>query len=249
MKKFQFPLPTRGERGRVRGHCSRLLIFAGLMASLSACSSPREERRSAVVQSNALQLAALRDLTDIRSYIPDIVVDLQYASNDNVTGRPLYPHDMPCLLKISTAAKLRTAQELLRKKGCGLRVWDAWRPPEVQLLLVEAAGDTNLFADPKSAWSRHCSGTAVDITLVDAKGKPLPMPTHHDEGGDHAHYLYTGNSRTVQRNLYTLQRAMIDAGFQLLDTEWWHFDDADYLLTTAPVVFGHELGIHISDSP
>lgn len=227
----------------------RLLPLACLGVSSSSCSSSSEERRSAVVQSNALQLAALRDLTDIRAFIPDIVVELQYASEDNVTKRHLYPANMPCLLKTSTAVKLRAAQELLRKKGYGIKVWDAWRPPEAQLLLVEAATDASLFADPKSSWSRHCSGTAVDITLVDSKGREMSMPTRHDEGGDKAHYLCKDLSHNVQRNRYTLQRAMIDAGFQLLDTEWWHFDDADYLMTPAPVVFGHELGIVIEDAP
>lgn len=52
----------------------------------------------------------------------------------------------------------------------------------------------------------------------------------------------------MHRNLYLLQCAMVEAGFVILDTEWWHFDDKDYYYTPAPVVFGHEVGIRISST-
>ncbi len=226
---------------------STLIIQLSTLLLLVSCSSTKEERRSAVVPSNAAELGATRGLTDIRTFIPDVAVDLRYASRNNIAGRPLYPANAPCLLKTGTAMKLQRAQEILREKGFGLRVWDAWRPPEVQLFMVETTRDSGLFLNPKSAWSRHCSGTAVDVTLVDLKGREVEMPTYHDEGGEKARYNYSGGNRQVHRNLHTLQRAMVDAGFQLLDTEWWHFDDSDYMLTPAPVVFGHEIGIRVEN--
>jgi D-alanyl-D-alanine dipeptidase len=37
---------------------------------------------------------------------------------------------------------------------------------------------------------------------------------------------------------------MMGAGFTLLETEWWHFDDADFNTGPAPpVVFAGEIGI------
>jgi D-alanyl-D-alanine dipeptidase len=156
---------------------------------------------------------------------------------------------MPCLVKTATALKLRKAQEILKTRGLGLRIWDAWRPPEVQVLLVEADGNTGLFMDPKSAWSRHCSGTAVDVTVVDLKGREQPMPSYHDEGGPAAHYLYQGSEPQIKRNLHCLQRAMFDAGFIILDTEWWHFDDSDFYTVPTPVVFGNQVGIHLAQNP
>ena len=223
-------------------HAIRLLPAVVLV--LASCSSPREEKRSAVVMSDAALRAAEHDLIDVRTFIPDISVDLRYCTRGNPTRQPLYPADMPCLLKSATAIKLRQAQAILRTRGLGLRIWDAWRPPEVQVMLVEADGNTGLFMDPKSAWSRHCSGTAVDVTVVDLKGREQSMPTYHDEGGPAAHYLYQGNNPKVKRNLHCLQRAMFDAGFLILDTEWWHFDDADFYTTPTPVVFGHQVGIN-----
>ena len=227
---------------------SRRLVHVFMTFVITSCGSPKVELRSAVVPSRTAEMAADRGLTDIRTFIPGVAVDLRYATRFNIARRSLYPPDMPCLLKTSTAVKLSRAQAALRQQGFGLRIWDAWRPPEVQLLLVEKEGNTGLFMDPKSAWSRHCSGTAVDVTLIDGKGVEQKLPTYHDEGGPKASYYYTGGDRTIARNLYLLQKAMSDAGFTMIDTEWWHFNDADYLSVEPPVIFGHEVGIHVSSA-
>jgi|APTNR8051073442_1049403.scaffolds.fasta_scaffold02508_8 D-alanyl-D-alanine dipeptidase len=214
---------------------------------LMGCAADRgEERRSAVVVSNAALLAPQYDLVDIRTNIPDISVELRYATHRNILKQSIYPPNMPCLLRTRTAEKLQRAQQILRQYGCGLRLWDAWRPPEVQLILHEM-DDHDLFLDPKSGWSRHCSGTAVDVTLVDSHGKELHMPTSHDEAGPRSSYLYKGSDERIMRNLHRLQAAMVEAGFQILDSEWWHFDDAFYAQHPAPIVFGHQLGIHVTD--
>jgi hypothetical protein len=42
---------------------------------------------------------------------------------------------------------------------------------------------------------------------------------------------------------------MFDAGFIILDTEWWHFDDSDFYTVPTPVVFGHQVGIHLAQNP
>jgi D-alanyl-D-alanine dipeptidase len=225
------------------------LLFLVALLCLAGCASERqEERRSALVVSNAALLAPQYDLVDVRSYIPGVSVELRYATNHNIVKESIYPANMPCLLRTRTAEKLQRVQQILSQYGCGLRLWDAWRPPEVQLILHENDhGD--LFMDPKSGWSRHCSGTAVDVTLVDAHGKELHMPTSHDEAGPRASYLYKGSDERIMRNLHRLQAAMVEAGFQILDTEWWHFDDAFYAQHPAPIVFGHQLGIHISAPP
>ena len=224
------------------------LLAALAPALLAQCASapPPVERRSAIVDSRALALAAEHDQVDVRQLIPDIAVDLRYGTTDNLARRVIYPPDMPCLLKTATARKLAVAQETLKARGYSLRIWDAWRPPEVQQLLHSHDKD-NLFLDPKSAWSRHCGGAAVDVTLVDIEGRDVPMPTAHDEGGPRAHYLYTGGSRKTAKNLHALQRAMVDAGFYILDTEWWHFDDADFYYNPVPVVFGHQLGLRFDE--
>jgi D-alanyl-D-alanine dipeptidase len=192
----------------------------------------------------AIARAGARNLVDVRAVVPDIVCDLRYITGENITHQPLYPKGMPCLLLASTAQKLRHAQEILRAQGYRLKIWDGWRPPEVQTSLFEHGGYTGMYTPPSMMWSRHCSGTAVDVTLVDADGRDLKMPTKFDEGGPQCHYLAIVKDEDVRKRRHALQMAMLAAGFSILESEWWHFDDADFNSRPAPaVVFAGEVGM------
>lgn len=228
-------------------------VLALTLLTFAACGAPQasapqlEEHRSALVPNAAVTFAAQRGLVDVRAELPDIVCDLRYGTRQNVTGQVLYPPDMPCLLNRSTAEKLRQAQELLRAQGFGLKIWDAWRPPEVQLELFRYGGKTNMFLDPHIAWSFHCSGTAVDVTLVDHRGRELPLPTYFDEAGPKACIYTPIQDAQARRNIQLLQVAMTTAGFGMLDMEWWHFDDLQFhdATTRLPVVFAQEIGVQL----
>ena len=200
--------------------------------------------RSAFVPAHSIELAKHCGLIEVRRVIPDAVIDLRYATPDNVAKRPLYPARMPCLLRIETAEKLKTAQTLLRAQGYGLRIWDAYRPPEAQETLHSHAGSTGMFLSPEATgWSRHCGGIAVDLTLVDAHGNVLRMPTGFDQDLANASRHYRGNDPVVKQNLQILQAAMQRAGFIQLESEWWHFDDKDYLHDPQQIVYARQLAI------
>jgi zinc D-Ala-D-Ala dipeptidase len=226
-----------------------LACFVIISCGGSRVEAPRqrEERRSALVPNPAVPYAAMRGLVDVRAALPDIVCDLRYGTKQNVTGQILYPPDMPCLLNQRTAEKLGHAQEILRKQGFGLKIWDAWRPPEVQLELFHYGASTNMFLDPRIAWSNHCSGTAVDVTLVDARGSELRLPTYFDEAGPKASIYSPVEDEHARWHIHILLSAMLASGFTMLDTEWWHFDDGDFRdpATRLPVVFAQEIGVKL----
>ncbi|MBL9179808.1 MAG: M15 family metallopeptidase [Verrucomicrobiaceae bacterium] len=193
-----------------------------------------------------LERARSHDLVDVRAFIPGISIDLRYTTAENVTGRPLYPRHMPCLLRRETAMKLKEAHELLRAQGYGIRVWDAYRPPEAQEKLHAAGASTHMFLSPETmGWSRHCGGIAVDVTLVDGNQQEQRMPTGFDAGLRNASARYQGGDSVVARNLQLLQRAMLRAGFAQVRAEWWHFDDGDFVDNPQPVIFGHQLAIPV----
>jgi D-alanyl-D-alanine dipeptidase len=224
---------------------SRLLAPALLaLFSLASCST-KEERRSALVPSRSVDLAKKFDFVDVRAAIPGIAIDLRYATAHNVAHRPIYPPRMPCLLRKETAAKLKKAQQLLQAQGYGLRIWDAYRPPEAQETLHKHGGNTGMFLSPNAGWSRHCGGIAVDLTMVDAQGREQRMPTYFDQDFAHASHHYRGSDPVVKQNLQILKDAMKEAGFTQLESEWWHFDDGDYIFDPQPVVFGRELSIPV----
>ncbi len=192
-----------------------------------------------------VKLAQQYGLVDVRQVVPDIVVDLRYTTGQNVTGQPIYPRRMPCLLLRPTAERLKRAQEALRAQGYGIKIWDAWRPSEAQKKLYSSGGRTGMFLNPKVGWSRHCGGVSLDATLVDAAGREQPMPTYFDENLAHAASSKTPADPVVRRNLALLHRAMRGAGLMPLPAEWWHFDDIDFLRAPVLVIRGSDLGVVI----
>jgi zinc D-Ala-D-Ala dipeptidase len=164
------------------------------------------------------------ELVDIKSVVPSIVVDLRYAGTHNAVHRALYPPSMPALIRPSVAKQLLAAQNLLRRYGYGLKIWDAYRPKSAQRQLWQFAHDQLYVANPDDGvGSMHTWGVAVDATLVDAWGRSVSMPTDFDEFTPAAMLHYQGVDPVIRSHLKLLQRAMGRNGFYGQHTEWWHF--------------------------
>ena len=169
------------------------------------------------------------DFVDIKKVEPSIVIDLRYAGSNNVARRPLYPPGTPALVRAGVAQRLKTAQDYLRKKGYGLKIWDAYRTQSAQGQLWQTTHNHSFVADPREGrGSMHIRGAAVDATLVDAAGNDVPMPTDFDSFTPAAVLEYPGKNPTVRANLKLLQKAMAHGGFYGLRTEWWHFCAPDW---------------------
>jgi D-alanyl-D-alanine dipeptidase len=168
------------------------------------------------------------EFVDIKSVDKTIVIDLRYASANNVAHRLLYPPGTPALVRASVAKRLVVAQEYLRKKGYGLKIWDAYRPQSAQEELWRLTQNRSFVADPKEGRGMHVRGAAIDATLVDAEGRDVPMPTDFDSFTDAALLEYKGRDPIVRANLKLLQKAMAHGGFYGLRTEWWHFCAPDW---------------------
>ncbi|HMY60336.1 MAG TPA: M15 family metallopeptidase, partial [Pseudomonadota bacterium] len=106
-----------------------------------------------------------------------------------------------------------------------LKLWDCYRPHRVQYQLWDIVHDERYVANPHKG-SRHNRGAAVDLTLVDAQGQELVMPTPFDDFGEKAHRSYQQLPPLAIQNRTTLEQAMAKAGFVGMPTEWWHFDFA-----------------------
>ncbi len=152
---------------------------------------------------------------------------MRYASTDNFTKKVLYPA-AECLLCEPAAERLGRVQKKLEKKGLGLKVWDCYRPLSVQKKLWDLVPDDRYVANPAKG-SKHNRGASVDLTLVDKEGKELPMPTAFDEFSVKAHRDYMDLPADILQNRTTLEEAMESEGFIPLPTEWWHFDDPQWM--------------------
>jgi len=169
------------------------------------------------------------DLVDIKTVAPSIVVELRYATPRNVTGRALYPPNMPALIRPSVAQQLLGVQNFLHQYRYGLKIWDAYRPKEAQVLLWQLAHKDDYVANPANGFgSMHSWGVSVDATLVDDWGRPVSVPTDFDEFTPAAMLRYQGADPIVKAHLTLLQLAMAHNNFYGLRVEWWHFTTADW---------------------
>lgn len=161
-------------------------------------------------------------LVDAAARIPGLRLDIRYATPRNFTGRALYPRAR-CLLRPAVVERLARVQQAAAAEGLGLKVFDCYRPLSVQRAMWTLVPDERYVADPAKG-SRHNRGAAVDLTLVDAAGKELEMPTGFDDFSARAHRDYPDLAPAALANRAHLERLMGDAGFRGLPTEWWHFD-------------------------
>lgn len=155
--------------------------------------------------------------------IPDLVVDLRYATEDNFLKRAVYPADARCMLLKDTAQRLKKAADVLRPKGYRLKVYDCYRPRAVQYEMWKIMPQPGYVANPKFG-SNHNRGAAVDLTLVTTEGAAVEMPTPFDDFTRAAHHGYTGGTEASRKHREVLREAMEGVGFKRNPMEWWHYD-------------------------
>jgi D-alanyl-D-alanine dipeptidase len=168
-------------------------------------------------------------LVDLAMADPTIVIDLRYATDRNVTGKPIYSSSMPCLVRRGVAERLKIVSAYLRARGFRLKIWDGYRPLPAQRALFGASKrNADYVADPGKGLALHTWGVAVDASVVDANGRDVRMPTDFDEFSPAATMFYKGGDPLVAKHLAVLQRAMGAGGFYGLREEWWHFIAKDW---------------------
>jgi D-alanyl-D-alanine dipeptidase len=164
--------------------------------------------------------AAAAGLVDVRTVIPDAVIDLRYAGTDNFVGEQLYPSGARCLVHQSLAPGLAVAAARLREHGDTLLFWDCYRPREVQARMFAHTPDPAWVARPGPYARSHTAARSVDVTIAGAD-----MGTDFDDFTPRAlAYATEGVSLAAQANRARLREAMEAGGFTVYPGEWWHFD-------------------------
>jgi len=173
--------------------------------------------RSSIAENPSNRLVALD------SVIPLLKKDIRYAGTNNFTGRKVY-ESPGAFTRWEVATALKAVADTLERLGLGLMLYDAYRPYRATKIFWELVSDERYVASPLKG-SRHNRGAAVDVTLYKLEdGSVLPMPTEYDDFSDNAHSRASAKNEEAIRNRTLLQKVMVDAGFELFETEWWHFD-------------------------
>ena len=159
---------------------------------------------------------------DVRTVVPDAIVDLRYATADNFVGVPLYPAGARCLVHESLADGLAAAAAALRPDV--LVFFDCYRPHSVQVRMFEAVPDPAWVARPGPYSRSHETGRSVDVTLASG-GSLVDMGTDFDDFSPRSlAYATKDVSPAVQANRARLRQAMQAGGLAVYSGEWWHFD-------------------------
>lgn len=170
-------------------------------------------------------------IIELKKEIPNIVLDIRYATTNNFTGKKVYP-SARCFLATKAALALKNVQAALNKEGLGLKVFDAYRPFFVQEIFWKACPDARYVAKATRdatgkpvKGSKHNRGVAVDLTLIKLDTEQeLEMPSQFDDFSEKAHSDYSGASPEACANRAKLKRVMAKFGFEQEPTEWWHFN-------------------------
>lgn len=166
-----------------------------------------------------------QEFVAVKAYIPDIYVELKYAQEDNFTGKVIYSFQ-DTYLRYGTVKKLAAVCRELAEQGLYIKIWDGFRPVSAQFKLWEVFPDSNYVANPNKGFSPHSRGNTVDITLVDADGRELEMPSAFDDFSELADRDYSDCSETAAGNARLLEQVMQKHGFNGYFMEWWHFVDS-----------------------
>jgi D-alanyl-D-alanine dipeptidase len=170
---------------------------------------------------------ANKELINLEKLIPNIVLDIRYATTNNFTKEKIYKLARAYARK-PVAEGLKRAQEELNKQGLGIKVFDGYRPYSATVKFYEVYHDTTFVASPYRG-SRHNRGCALDITIIDLKTKQeLKMPTGYDAFVKEARPTYPIKNIEAKKNRDLLISVMSKQGFKVNASEWWHFDFIGY---------------------
>ena len=181
----------------------------------------------------------------IKDFVPSILVEMRYGTNNNFTGKPIPGYESrQAVITITTASALKKVQKELNKLGLGLKIFDAYRPQKAVDYFIkwsDQPSDTimknkyypnlkkeNLFDLGYIALkSGHTRGSTVDVTLLyvsgPEKGKEVDMGSVWDLFGVRSGYAYEAVSNSQKENRKLLRELMITHEFLPYDKEWWHF--------------------------
>lgn len=175
-------------------------------------------------------------LVDIAQIDSSIAVHLVYATPYNFMGKRLY-HGLTHAFMLPQVAKgLVEAQKKLKaiRPDLCFIIYDAARPISIQYEMWNTVKDTDkrdFVADPTKGRGMHNYGIAVDLTLMDCTGYPLPMGSCYDYFGDESRVSLEPelleSGRITQRemnNRLLLRKVMEESGFKVDNAEWWHFN-------------------------
>lgn len=164
-----------------------------------------------------------KTLVEIKDRIPNIVLDIRYATDNNFLKKTFYK-EAKAFARLPVVKALEKAQAELNTKGIGIKIYDGYRPYAITVQFYESFPDSTYVASPWTG-SKHNRGCALDITLVDLKtGNELAMPTPYDSAVKASWADAPVKNKKVLKNRELMKAVMKKNGFTVEPSEWWHYN-------------------------
>ena len=162
------------------------------------------------------------ELLDLQNLSPEFTYEIRYATPDNFIGETLYDC-AKCLLRPEVAEAILEANEYFMERGYRIRIYDCYRPLDVQKLMWSRVPRATYVGNPYGNGSIHNRGAAVDMTLETLEGCFVEMGSEYDHFGKAAHIDNYNFPKDILANRKLLFDGMRKFGFSPIRTEWWHF--------------------------
>ncbi len=194
----------------------RILVFL----FISTCNGQLLSKSLSINQ----KVVAINDtvFVDIKDFDATFVLDMKYATTSNFLKTKVY-ECASCYLRYKTVVKLLKISKILSQQGVKIKLFDCYRPLDVQKKMWRLVSNPNYVANPAKG-SIHNKGCAIDMTLVDASGADFDMGTPFDFFGIEASHNYQKMPDNVKNNRIFLKNIMLSNGFEAFDSEWWHYN-------------------------
>ena len=180
------------------------------------------------------------DFAPVFTVIDDAAFDIRYYSSNNFTGNRIRGYNAPIPYMTKEGLKaLSAAADDLRNQGYRLLIWDTYRPQKAVDNFVEwinnpkDPGDKTFYPKLKKSdllkgcyimeKSGHTRGSTVDLTIIKKDGSFVDMGGTFDLFSEISHPDYKKLTKEQKKNRKILYDAMIKAGFNGIDSEWWHY--------------------------
>lgn len=228
----------------------RQFYFVSILLILCACSQGSNKAQNPTVSSietpvvkvqnhmNQSVLDRYAEIGLVEVTDPRFIIDLRYTTKNNFMKQQLYDTINRLFLQQEVSERLSRCQDLLDslQPGYRIKIFDGVRPLQVQQEMWDALdtipmGLRGKFVSNPRYGSVHNFGTAVDVTICDAKGRELDMGAGYDDfrpiafPSREAEFLRSGELKTIHlKNRQLLRQVMRSQKFYNIPSEWWHFN-------------------------
>ncbi|RMA64434.1 M15 family metallopeptidase [Ulvibacter antarcticus] len=165
---------------------------------------------------------AQNTLVNIATLSSEFSYEIRYATPNNFIKETLYDCAV-CLLQPEVAEALLEANQYFCELGYRIRLYDCYRPLDVQKKMWAKVPRPTYVANPYGNGSIHNKGAAIDMTIETLDGCFVDMGSDYDFFGRASHIDNFNFSEEIMANRKLLIDGMRKVGFKTVRTEWWHY--------------------------